>query len=151
MTKKWTSKTSSSKMRQTPAVITLTCMIRRPWLAPLVQKPQCILLHPSHIQPPSASPSPSPAPLLALAHARRCQCFSGLLTDSTDFSSRSRGFWCRCSQVCYKELASPTSASVSVFDQPVNMVLCAVLAGGHLEDVCYAQQGLQCVPVSHHL
>lgn len=30
-------------------------------------------------------------------------------------------------------------------------MLRAVLASGHLEDVGYAQQGLQCVPVSHHL
>lgn len=30
-------------------------------------------------------------------------------------------------------------------------MLCAVLARGHLEDVGYAQQGLQSVPVRHHL
>lgn len=40
---------------------------------------------------------------------------------------------------------------MSVFDKPVNMMLCAMLASGHLEDIGYAQQGLQCVPVSHHL
>ena len=31
------------------------------------------------------------------------------------------------------------------------MMLCAVLTGGHLKDISYAQEGLQCVPVSHHL
>lgn len=30
-------------------------------------------------------------------------------------------------------------------------MLCAVLAGGHLKDVGYAQEGFQCVPVGHHL
>lgn len=30
-------------------------------------------------------------------------------------------------------------------------MLCAVLARGHLKDISYAQEGLQCVPVSHHL
>lgn len=30
-------------------------------------------------------------------------------------------------------------------------MLCAVLTGGHLKDVSYAQEGLQCVPVGHHL
>lgn len=42
-------------------------------------------------------------------------------------------------------------ATVSVFHQPVDMVLRAVLTSGHLEDVGYAQQGLQCVSVGHHL
>lgn len=40
---------------------------------------------------------------------------------------------------------------VSVLDQPVDVVLGAVLAGGHLEDVSHAEQGLQRVSVGHHL
>lgn len=91
-----TSKTSSSKMRQTPAVITLPCMTPRPWLAPLVQKPQCTS-SPLHIQPPSCFHLPVQ---LLFSSSSTPPVF--LWTPDWLGRFQSRVFWCRCSQVCYK-------------------------------------------------
>ena len=38
-----------------------------------------------------------------------------------------------------------------IFHQSVDMMLCSVLGGGHLEHVGHAQQGLLRVPVGYHL
>lgn len=40
---------------------------------------------------------------------------------------------------------------MSVFDQPIDVMLGAVVAGGHFKDVGYAKKGFQCVSVGHHL
>lgn len=64
-------------------------------------------------------------------------CFESLLAEAPQRPSRAGEF--------------PRCEASAVFDEPVDVMLSSVLAGGHLEDVGYAQEGFQCVPVRHHL
>lgn len=48
-------------------------------------------------------------------------------------------------------LPPPCSRSLLFFHQPVDVVLSPTLAGGHLKDICNAQQGLLRVSVGDHL
>ncbi|TNN30506.1 hypothetical protein EYF80_059343 [Liparis tanakae] len=77
--------------------------------------------------------------------------FPGLLTEACGFQLRSftqEVVHCLESSLTEAPRRPPRAA---VFDEPVDVMLSSVLAGGHLEDVGYAQEGLQGVPVSHHL
>lgn len=91
-------------------------------------------------------------------------CFSGLLT-SFKITKAVVQCWGGCSGCgslrCSRgwahwvssrlSLSGPSGPRVSVFDQPIDVMLGAVLAGGHLKDVGYAKEGFQCVSVGNHL
>lgn len=94
-------------------------------------------------------------------------CFSGLLTSFkvTEAVVQCWGCCSGCGSLCCSRVWArwvssrlspsgpngPSGPRLSVFDQPIDVMLGAVLAGGHLKDVGYAEEGFQCVSVGNHL